>query len=179
MVFGLENAEVIFDYLLYTKYVDGTGGAFEGSFSIRFDQWDEILRLFLSDTGVLIYGMGVGAYGVWLGGDPNVGSHNLFLDHLLASGFLGVLSLVCSVCMSIFFAVRRGLGDIVFCIFVFILLAFREYSISYLYVTSMGGLIFVLISYLIARSDSISSNTEVVTKIIKLGSRKVLSVKTP
>ena len=176
LVIGWVNVEIIFDYLLYSKYVDGTSGDVAGSFPGRFDQWDEISRVFLSDIGVVTHGMGVGAYGVWHIGDPKAGSHNLFLDHLLASGFLGVLSLVCAVCLSIFFAVRRGFGDIVFCIFAFILLAFREYSFSYLYVTSMGGLMFVLIFYVIARSESISSKTEVVAKRIELGSRKVLSV---
>lgn len=169
MVVGWANIELIFDYLLFSKFIDGTDGGVSGSFSSRFDQWDEVLEIFTSNIGVLVHGMGVGAYGVWLGGDPKAGSHNLFLDHLLASGILGVLSLVCAIFLSVLFAVRRRSEDILFCIFSFVLLAFREYSFSYLYVTSMGGLAFVLIFYVIAKSESISRKTKVVANQIKLG----------
>ncbi len=179
IIVGWSNIKLIYDYLLFSKFIDGTDGGVSGSFSNRFDQWDEILEIFTSNISVLVHGMGVGAYGVWLGGDPKAGSHNLFLDHLLASGVLGVLGLVCAIFLSVLLAVKRGSGDILFCIFSFVLLAFREYSFSYLYVTSMGGVVFALIFYVIARSESISSKTKVVAKRIKLGSRKVLSVQNP
>lgn len=179
LVFGWVNLELIFNYLLFSKFIDGTDGGVSGSFSSRFDQWDEIIEIFTSNFGVLVHGMGVGAYGMWLGGDPKAGSHNLFLDHLLASGVLGVLGLVFAIFLSLLFAFKRGSVDILFCIFSFVLLAFREYSFSYLYVTSMGGVVFALIFYVIARSESISSKTEVVAKRIKLDSRKVLNVQNP
>jgi hypothetical protein len=153
-IFGLGNVKVIFDYLFFSKFVDGTGGEVLGSFYSRFDQWNEILSIFTSEFGVLIHGMGVGTYGLLLAGDLNAGSHNLFLDHMLASGVAGLFFLVLGFSASILYPLRRGYSDILFAVFALILLAFREFSFSYLYVTSMGGLVLVYIIYAIAKNQS-------------------------
>ena len=135
------------NYLLFAEYLDGTSQGFVGSMSQRAEQWSAIGPL-LSDPEVILHGLGVGAYGLLLGGYEQAGTHNLFLDHLLASGFYGVIVLSTIITAgTIRSLIKRDLRLVVGYFF-FVVLSLREYSFSYLYVTSMGGLLFVFLTFL-------------------------------
>ena len=135
------------NYLLFAQYLDGTQQGFIGTFHQRVDQWSAIGPL-LSDPEVILHGLGVGTYGLLLGGYEQAGTHNLFLDHLLASGFYGVIVLSGIITAgTIRSLIKRDLRLVVGYFF-FVVLSLREYSFSYLYVTSMGGLLFVFLTFL-------------------------------
>jgi len=138
---------VMANYLLFGEYLDDIPQGFLGTFHQRTDQWSEIGPL-LSDQAVFLHGLGVGTYGLLRAGSEHAGTHNLFLDHLLASGLYGVIVLITIVATgTILSLIKRDLRLIVGYIF-FVTLSFREYSFSYLYVTSMGGLFFMLLAFL-------------------------------
>jgi hypothetical protein len=135
------------NYLLFAQYLDGTQQGFIGTFHQRVDQWSAIGSL-LSDPEVVLHGLGVGTYGLLLGGYEQAGTHNLFLDHLLASGFYGVLVLSAIITFGTIQALIKRDLRLVVGYFFFVVLSLREYSFSYLYVTSMGGLLFVFLTFL-------------------------------
>lgn len=142
-----EGFTTVLNYLIFTEYVDGTSRGFLGTLTSRNEQWSEIINL-LSNPEIFLHGLGVGTYGLLIGGNEWSGSHNLLLDHWLASGLYGVIVLTAitvigTVCSLLMKDSRLFIGYLFF-----ILLSFREYSFSYLYVTSMGGMYFVLLIYL-------------------------------
>lgn len=121
---------------------------FLGTFHSRFIQWEHITALF-TEPGFFIHGIGVGNYGLNIQqGSESLGTHNLFLDHLVASGLYGALILVLLIVFGVIKSIRMADRRLLIAYVFFVCLAFREYSFAYLYVTSMGGLIFSFMLYL-------------------------------
>lgn len=138
----------IFKYVIFNIRFDYDEKDFLGTFHSRLVQWEQ-LKALLEDPTIFIHGIGVGNYGLKiLRGSVEQGTHNLFLDHFVASGLYGVIMLI--VILSVGLAKSFILKDkrLIFAYVFFICLAFREYSFAYVYVTSMGGLIFVFMLYL-------------------------------
>ncbi|MCR9191737.1 MAG: hypothetical protein NXI01_03670 [Gammaproteobacteria bacterium] len=117
-----------------------------GTMNNRLSQWGALSEI-IEDPSVLIHGIGIANYGLMLGGGPGTGTHNLFLDHLVASGLYGVIVLgfivVYGLIKALFISDKRVLMGYIF----FLALAFREYTFAYAFVTSMGGLIFIFLLY--------------------------------
>lgn len=148
---------LVIRYLLFSEYIDGTSGGFAGSFNQRFIQWATLYKI-LSDQGAFLSGLGVGGYGVMLGGTVSSGTHNLFLDHLMSSGIISFLCLILIVLLGLVQSAYRSRISSFLLLPVFIGLSVREYSFSYHYVTSLGGVLFLLMFYLLVSSDSKSSS---------------------
>ena len=144
------------NYLLFSEYIDGTSAGFAGSFNQRFIQWATLYKI-LSDQGAFLSGLGVGGYGVMLGGTVSSGTHNLFLDHLMSSGVISFLCLILIVLLGLLQSAYRSRMSLFLLLPVFIGLSVREYSFSYQYVTSLGGILFLLMFYLLVSSDRKSS----------------------
>jgi hypothetical protein len=140
----IDSIGVVLDYLLFSNYVDGSSGGGVGSFIQRAEQWDAVFNLILMPD-VFAHGLGLGVYGIMIGGGVEAGTHNLFLDHWLASGFFGVFLIISLViCGAVLTITRRDWRLFLGYVF-FVSFALREYSFSYLYVTSMGGVCFMLL----------------------------------
>ena len=161
------------NYLLFAEYFDSTPQGFVGTFSERIDQWSTIGPL-LSGPEFFLRGLGVGTYGLLRAGSEQAGTHNLFLDHLLASGLYGVIVLSFIVASGMVQSLIKRDLRLVAGYFFFVALSFREYSFSYLYVTSMGGFFFVLLAFL-AFDDSLKKVIQVNSSIrsYRLSSRIV------
>ena len=140
----IDSIGVVLDYLLFSNYVDGSSGGGVGSFIQRAEQWDAVFNLILMPD-VFAHGLGLGVYGIMIGGGVEAGTHNLFLDHWLASGFFGVFLIISLVICGAVLTIIRREWRLFFGYVFFVLFALREYSFSYLYVTSMGGLCFALL----------------------------------
>jgi hypothetical protein len=136
--------QTVLNYLLYSDYIDDSSMGMLGSFGDRLYQWNDVARL-LSSGDTIIHGLGVGTYGVSLGLGPEAGSHNLFLDHLLASGIVTPSLILYVLILGTVTAIAKRNVMIAGTLFTFVALAFREYSFSYLYVSSMGGFLFIAI----------------------------------
>ena len=137
-------AQPVFSYLLFSNYVDGTSGGAIGTFERRSVQWEESFE-WIFNPNVMFHGIGIGTYGVMINNDINSGMHNLFLDHWIASGVLGPTIIMLLVIFGLFKALVKNDWRNFLLYIMFLSLAFREYSFSYLYVTSMGGFMFILI----------------------------------
>lgn len=149
-------ADVI-NYLLFSKISKSSDSDALGSLSSRFDQWAGIHEHFSERLYKLVFGMGTGGYGYNFHGEVNVGTHNMFLDTLMEGGVVNLLLLlvlVFSMLLLSFDASRLKIVDkTTFATIVsLILLMNREHSVSYLYVTSLGGFCFVMLFYLLSNS---------------------------
>jgi hypothetical protein len=144
-----EHMSVIFDYLFRSQFIDQTeASGFIGTFQQRLDQWEDIASL-LGEWEIWLHGLGVGTYGQSFGGTPAAGTHNLFLDHLLASGIVSAALVAALFLIGIIVAATRRNLRIGAAFVMLLALAFREYSFSYIYVTSMGGFVFLLPFFLL------------------------------
>jgi O-antigen ligase len=155
ITFGYSSISAVVAYLLTSTYVDDMSGGALGSFGERFDMWNDLWRYLLQHKDKLIYGLGTGGYGLHFHNTAEAGTHNMFLDTLVESGVVGLIFLVLLIC----WIILQSLGwfgrttirslelSAAFCL---ICLMFREHSISYLYVTSLGGLCFVVLFYLLS-----------------------------
>ncbi len=149
--------EPLFNYLIFSQYIDGASEGILGTMIVRFNQLSQIFELVSSDPGILLHGLGVGSYGKILECDE-CGSHNLFFDHLLNSGLYGLVVLAAIVISGIVRTMVNRDFQLTIIYIIFIFIAVREYSFSYLYVTSLGGLLFIFIVYLTYRTRNLNSS---------------------
>lgn len=97
--------------------------------------------------------MGTGAYGHRFFHDEIRGTHNMFLDVLTESGILGLGLLIGTLLFALILALIRSRKERDYLPLIglscLILLMFREHSPAYLYVTSLGGLCFTALFYIL------------------------------
>lgn len=131
-------------YLLTARGVDGQARGFIGSYVSRFIEWDQVAELLKGRPGILLTGLGTSGFSMLFFGDQVAGTHNTFLDTLLESGIGGLILLVALMLLMIartldpvHLRVKNPLGF--WTIISLILLMTREFSFSYLYATSLGG----------------------------------------
>jgi hypothetical protein len=108
----------------------------------RFEQWAD-LKPYFSDAGIWLHGMGTTTYGKYRG-DVNLGTHNLFLDHFLASGVWVPIIILTLMIVGFLVAVQRRDRVATIAFPIIFMLMIREYSFSYLYVSSLGGVVFTM-----------------------------------
>jgi len=145
----------VFAYLFTATYIDDVSAGVLGTFNDRFQQWKELATYLMEHQGKLFFGFGTGGYGLHFFNSVERGTHNMFLDSLAECGILGFAFLVVLVLWLLldsldFFLSRRVHAVAFIGIVALIALMFREHSVSYLYVTSLGGLCFVALFYLLA-----------------------------
>lgn len=145
--FIYQNKEFLkptFDYLIYSKFdQDSDGQGILGTGLNRIESWGEHGK-FYNDIGVWHHGMGVGAYGLGRG-SKDLGTHNTFLDHFFASGIFIPFILFLLLFLGLLKAFKLKDYRLVLGFLIIITLFFREYSFSYLFVTSQGGFLFMLL----------------------------------
>ena len=133
-----------FEYLIYSKFDENSEGqGILGTGLNRFEQWKESEK-FYSDIGIWFHGMGVGQYGLNRG-SSDLGTHNTFLDHFFASGFFVPLVIIILWLIGFLKAFKLMDKSLMIGYIIIFTLFFREYSFSYLYVTSQGGFLFILL----------------------------------
>jgi O-antigen ligase len=154
-IVGYASYSAVFAYLLTSTYLNDASEGALGTFNDRFSQWRELYEYLVNHKAAFLVGLGTGGYGARFFGDPIRGTHNMFLDILLESGLIGLFALILLMLLAIIncFDLKRlrirkkaCLGALT----VLILLMFREHSVSYLYVTSLGGMSFTAIFYLLS-----------------------------
>ena len=140
------SLNILVEYLVQSRYIDGTSSGLLGTLNERFMQLQEIFSRNTSFFS-LTNGLGVGGYGETTFGDVNAGSHNLFIDHYVSSGFISTFSLIIIFFNILILSIVRNNLIALIGVLVMFLLAIREFSFAYLYTTSMGGITFVLLIY--------------------------------
>jgi O-antigen ligase len=158
-VWGYSALAPVLSYLFTATYVDDVSAGALGSFNDRFQQWSQIYEFLVAHKEALLFGLGSGGYGERFFGDLVRGTHNMFLDTLLESGLLGLVGLVVLIVFLFLHCFgfakmklehRLTLAGLT----VLLMLMFREHSLSYLYVTSMGGLCFTVMFYELCRKGT-------------------------
>lgn len=136
------------DYLLYSKFDENSEDlGVLGTGNNRLQAWALLIDK-LKDIGIWLHGLGVGRFGIEYGGSKDLGTHNLIFDHFFASGFL-VPCIVMYICITSFLkGILRKDRIVIIGVPVILALFFREYSFSYLFVTSQGGLVFMVLAYI-------------------------------
>lgn len=133
-----------FEYLMYSKFDDNSEDqGILGTGLNRFEDWGSQGDKF-GNIDIWLNGMGVGNYGLSLG-SKDLGTHNLFLDHFFASGIMVPLIIVLLWAIGFIKAILSRDSNLIVGLLIIMALFFREYSFSYLYVTSQGGLVFILL----------------------------------
>jgi O-antigen ligase len=155
---GYASYSAVFAYLLTSQYLDNASEGALGTFNDRFSQWRQLYEYLLNDKAAILMGLGTGGYGVRFFGDSIRGTHNMFLDTLLESGLIGFVALMIVMLLAAIhcFDLKRLRIKNTTCLvalIALILLMFREHSASYLYVTSLGGMCFTVIFYLLSDSQ--------------------------
>ena len=145
----VKNSELIkptFDYLLFSKFDENSSDdGVLGTGAGRFSDWKrQSYRFSVIDNW--IHGMGVGRYGLEEG-SKDYGTHNLLFDHFLASGFFVPIVVILIWCIGLVKGVIKKRKEIIIGFIIIMALFFREYSLSYLFVTVHGGVIFMLLSF--------------------------------
>jgi O-antigen ligase len=147
----------VFEYLLLARIFDDADASPLGTFVDRFAQWHALLDYFASNPGAALYGLGTSGYGMMFFNSNEAGTHNLFLDLWAESGIIAPLLFIACLAVTLLGIVTanrtpRERGLLAAGLVMLVLLMTREHSVSYLYVTSMGGLCFAVILYLAVRA---------------------------
>jgi len=154
---GYASYSAVLAYLFTATYLDDASGGALGTFSERFQQWRELGSYLVQHQSKLLFGLGTGGYGLHFFNLAERGTHNMFLDTLAECGVVGFAVLVLLILWlflnSLDFFRGKNPHAIAFvgtaCL---VGLMFREHSVSYLYVTSLGGLCFTTLFYSLALS---------------------------
>lgn len=152
---GWASYRAAFNYLLTSTDEFGGSEGTLGTFNDRFGQWSDLSKYLQEHPQVLALGMGTGGYGSrFFLGDEIRGTHNMFLDVLTESGIFGLGLLLGTLLLALIIAFlrsRKGKDHLplvgLLCL---TMLMFREHSPAYLYVTSLGGLCFTVLFYLLS-----------------------------
>lgn len=136
-----------FDYLLTSKFDDNsTELGLLGTGNNRLRAWGLLLDR-LNNLDLWVHGLGVGTYGIEHADSKDAGTHNLFFDHFFASGILVPLVIIALLIITFIKGLIRKMNISIIGVIIIISLFFREYSFSYLFVTSHGGIIFMLLIF--------------------------------
>jgi O-antigen ligase len=143
----------IFQYLFAAQLVEDMDANPLGTFLDRFEQWSALARYLAENPLQMLFGLGTTGYGVQFFGNGEAGTHNFLLDLWVESGLFGVGLFVVFLgllCFQIATARKRwqDRGLLGVALLTLGMLMTREHSVSYLYVTGMGGLCVIVISYL-------------------------------
>lgn len=145
-VFNSASLMPALEYLFFSKITDDSDSDVLGSGTSRFIQWSQIYDKYFNSEGII--GLGHGEYSFREYGYLHGGSHNLFIDHFLASGILFPILLFIMLILLLLLSFLNGSKLVTLSFLLFFMLAFREYSFSYLNATMQGGFYFCLILYL-------------------------------
>jgi O-antigen ligase len=167
--FGYSSLSAVVAYLFTSTYIDDASGGALGSFSERFVLWRELWDYFLLHQEKLLYGLGTAGYGLHFQGTPEAGTHNMFLDTLIESGFVGLVCLVFLMCWMVlqslgYFGIAKARPLELTAAICLVCLMFREHSVSYMYVTSLGGFCIVVLFYLLSEPLESGSAAEPIMK---------------
>jgi hypothetical protein len=146
LIFNFSFLKPAFDYLFLSKISDDAEADVVGSGNARLVQWSGIYDKYFNSEGIM--GLGHGEYSFREYGYFHGGSHNLFIDHFLASGIIFPIFLFIMLILLWLLSFLNGSKLLALSFLLFFMLAFREYSFSYLNATMQGGLYFCLILYL-------------------------------
>ena len=152
------TAPEIFDYLFAAKYLPQADADPLGTLGDRFAQWSQLLDFFSEHAKESIIGLGTSGYGMRFFNSPEPGTHNTFLDLWTQAGIFSPLILlgtIASIGLQVFVGAKsvRRKTVVAAGLFAIVLLMTREHSFSYLYVTSLGGLCFVVLIYACVAPD--------------------------
>jgi hypothetical protein len=114
----------------------------------RFEQWLEIWRTWHPDLQELLLGYGSGYYGIQSFGTADAETHNFFIDRILASGVLGLLAALTAVVVAWIGTKRldgRSKWLVRLSIASFVLMCVREFAPSYLFRTSLAGVVVAIV----------------------------------
>lgn len=156
-------------YLLNSTYIDGTSTGVFGTIGERADIFNFYLDNII-DLRSIFFGIGVGSFGIRWDSDPNVTAHNLYIHHLATSGIVVWLLLFLITAAGFFCAILRKDRLLIFAWVSFLILSYRDYSFSDLYVSSMGGLVYMLLlasTYCYRGSAKIHQSKTVKLKLTK------------
>lgn len=135
------------DYLLTSKFDDNsTDIGLLGTGNNRLRAWSLLIER-LNNMELWLHGMGVGAYGIEHADSKDAGTHNLLFDHFLASGIFVPILIISFLFICLLKGFIRKDNVVIFGVLIITSLFFREYSFSYLFVTSHGGIIFILLLF--------------------------------
>ncbi len=142
----------IFHYLLEAQLFDNSQANPLGTFVDRVQQWKNLLAFFNAHPAEAILGLGTSGYGTLFFNDSDSGTHNFVLDLWVESGVVGPLLfglfvLFLAYQLAAFHMRPRTRVTACVALAMLLLLMTREHSVSYLYVTSLGGLCVTVISY--------------------------------
>ena len=142
----------IFGYLFAAKVVEDSDSDPLGTYNDRLVQWSQLLEYFSEHTRQALVGLGTSGYGTLFFRQPELGTHNTFLDLWAEAGILSPLVLcvtIVSVAGQVVAGAKSARRRIVTGagLVSLTLLMTREHSFSYLYVTSLGGLCFTVLMY--------------------------------
>jgi hypothetical protein len=156
IMFGYATFGPALVYLFTARTFFDTSTNALGSFSQRFDQWAGIRDFLFHHSTEMFIGLGTAGYGLRFFGSVDRGTHNMFLDTLLESGIAGFVALAFLVAWLLlhsmnYFRDRQVNAVALIGTLCLVALMLREHSVSYLYVTSLGGLCFATLFYLLAR----------------------------
>jgi O-antigen ligase len=145
-------APELFDYLFAAKIVEDSDADPLGTYNDRIAQWSQLLGYFSEHTRQALLGLGTSGYGALFFRQPELGTHNTFLDLWAEAGILSPLLLcvtIVSVAGQVFVGAKSARRKLVTGagLVSVVLLMTREHSFSYLYVTSLGGLCFTVLMY--------------------------------
>jgi O-antigen ligase len=140
----------ILDALFMGSQESGGGGllstfASEGG---RFEQWLEIWRTWQPDLQEFLLGYGSGYYGIQSFGTADAETHNFFIDRILASGVLGLLAVLMALLVAWIGTKRlhrRSQWLVRLTIASFVLMCVREFAPSYLFRTSLAGVVVAIL----------------------------------
>lgn len=139
------------DYLVFSKINEDSESSMLGTGESRFSQWSYIYEKYVNFQNIL--GMGHQEFSIREYGYLYGGSHNLFIDHYLASGLPSVLLLSFLLLYIFFTGIIRKNSLTIASVIIFILLSFREYTFSYLNASIQGGLFFSILIFLSINSQ--------------------------
>jgi O-antigen ligase len=167
--FGYSSLSAVLSYLFTATYIDDASGGALGSFNERFVMWKDLWDYFLLHEQKLLYGLGTAGYGLHFQGTPEAGTHNMFLDTLIESGFLGLACLVLLMSWMVlqslgYFGIAKARPLELVAAICLVCLMFREHSVSYMYVTSLGGFCIVVLFYLLSEPWESGSKTQPIMK---------------
>ena len=142
----------IFGYLLAAKIEPDSEANPLGTYNDRLDQWSKLFAFFSDQPRAALYGLGTTGYGLRFFGQPELGTHNTFLDLWAEAGIFSPLFLCLTIAvlgLQVFVGMKTMRQRVVIMagLFSMVLLMTREHSFSYLFVTSLGGLCLVGLLY--------------------------------
>lgn len=143
----------IFQVLIEAQLFENSEANPLGTFVDRMEQWNSLFAFFNSHSTEAIFGLGTTGYGTLFFADSDSGTHNFLLDLWTESGIAGpcmfaLFLILLTFQLATFQLSARIRVTVCVALAILLILMTREHSVSYLYVTSLGGLCVTVISYL-------------------------------